>query len=202
MTENEALKSALEKVKAQKVNFGFMERFDVDENWEVMKALEEIQQYRAIGTVEEIQQKLAELDRWHTSEVNQLAEEYKDKEYCWQECASTEHCKECSRLGNGDNDYFESIDDWAESLPTIDAGELLNDGWITDRVPTKEECGYYGKEFLTTIPQSDGYKTIAMRYEYAKVRGKEVSRWTKYGRIAPWEPIAWQPLPEPYQQKG
>ena len=51
--------------------------------------------------------------------VNQLAEEYKDKEYCWQECASTEHCKECSRLGNGDIDYFESIDDWAESLPTI-----------------------------------------------------------------------------------
>lgn len=52
MTENEALESALEKVKAQKENFGFMERFDVDENWEVMKALEEIQQYRAIGTVE------------------------------------------------------------------------------------------------------------------------------------------------------
>lgn len=57
--------------------------------------------------------------------VNQLAEEYKDKEYCWQECASTEHCKECSRLGNGDIDYFESIDDWAESLTTIDAGELF-----------------------------------------------------------------------------
>jgi len=53
MMENEVIKSALEKVKAQKVNFGFMERFDVDENWEVIKALEEIQQYRAIGTVEE-----------------------------------------------------------------------------------------------------------------------------------------------------
>jgi len=54
MMENEVIKSALEKVKAQKVNFGFMERFDVDENWEVMKALEEIQQYRAIGTVESL----------------------------------------------------------------------------------------------------------------------------------------------------
>ena len=53
MAENEALKSALEKVRAQKINFGFLERFDVDENWEVMKALEEIQEYRAIGTVEE-----------------------------------------------------------------------------------------------------------------------------------------------------
>lgn len=59
------------------------------------------------------------------STIKKLAEEYKDKEYCWQECASTEHCKECSRLGNGDIDYFESIDDWAESLPTIDAGELF-----------------------------------------------------------------------------
>ena len=54
MTENEILKSALKKVEAQKVNFGFMERFNVDENWEVMKALEEIQQYRAIGTVDEV----------------------------------------------------------------------------------------------------------------------------------------------------
>ena len=36
-----------------------------------IQALEEIQQYRAIGTVEEIQQKLAELDRWHTSKINE-----------------------------------------------------------------------------------------------------------------------------------
>lgn len=60
--------------------------------------------------------------------ANQLAEEYKQKEYCWQSCASTEHCKECSRLGNGDIDYFESIDSWMEEYketPTIDAGELM-----------------------------------------------------------------------------
>lgn len=56
MTENKALETALEKVKAQKINFGFLERFDVDENWEVTKALEEIQQYRALGTVEEFRQ--------------------------------------------------------------------------------------------------------------------------------------------------
>lgn len=35
-----------------------------------IKALEEIQQYREIGTVEEIKQKLTELERWHTTEVN------------------------------------------------------------------------------------------------------------------------------------
>lgn len=40
MTNEEAIKSALNKVKKQKENFGFMDRFNVDENWEVMQALE------------------------------------------------------------------------------------------------------------------------------------------------------------------
>lgn len=35
-----AIKSALEKVKAQKENFGFIDRFDVDENYVVAEALE------------------------------------------------------------------------------------------------------------------------------------------------------------------
>ena len=34
------IESALKKVKDQKENFGFMDRFTVDENWEVTKALE------------------------------------------------------------------------------------------------------------------------------------------------------------------
>ena len=32
---------------------------------------EEIQQYRAIGTVEEIQKKMEELERWHTDRINE-----------------------------------------------------------------------------------------------------------------------------------
>lgn len=36
----EAIKSALDKVKKQKENFGFMDRFNVDESWEVMQVLE------------------------------------------------------------------------------------------------------------------------------------------------------------------
>ena len=41
MTENiKDIESALQKVKDQKENFGFMERFTVDENWEVTKALD------------------------------------------------------------------------------------------------------------------------------------------------------------------
>ena len=53
---DEALRSALKKVEAQQENLGgFMDRFNVEEHWAVRKALEEIQQYRAIGTVEELQ---------------------------------------------------------------------------------------------------------------------------------------------------
>lgn len=54
MTENEALESALKKIIAQeKSNWGYIENFDVDENWAVRTAIEEVQQYRAIGTPEE-----------------------------------------------------------------------------------------------------------------------------------------------------
>ena len=54
MTENEALKSALKKVIAQeKSNWGYIENFDVDENWAVRTAIEQVQQYRQIGTLEE-----------------------------------------------------------------------------------------------------------------------------------------------------
>jgi len=40
MTTEEAIKSALAKVKSQKENFGFMDRFNVDENYVVAEALE------------------------------------------------------------------------------------------------------------------------------------------------------------------
>ena len=55
MTENEALKSALKKIIAQeKSNWGYIENFDVDENWAVRTAIEHVEQYRKIGTVEEL----------------------------------------------------------------------------------------------------------------------------------------------------
>lgn len=113
--------------------------------------------------------------------VNQLAEEYKDKEYCWQECASTEHCKECSRLGNGDIDYFESIDDWAESLTTIDAGELLGNGWI----PCEKEKPPINQNILV-------YDVVSGMYIERLEEDEEF-----IGTV-----IAWQPLPAPYQPKG
>lgn len=80
--------------------------------------------------------------------------------------------------------------------------EEYNNGWITDREPTKEECGNYGnKEFQVTIPQPDGEKTIAMDFVYEIIKGKEVGRWKWSGRLSPWEVLAWKPLDAPYQPK-
>lgn len=36
-----------------------------------IQALEEIQQYRAIGTLEELHKKMEELERWHTDKINE-----------------------------------------------------------------------------------------------------------------------------------
>ena len=81
--------------------------------------------------------------------------------------------------------------------------EEYNDSWITDRVPTKEECGEFGhKEFQVTISQAEGNKTITMDFVYETVRGKEVARWKWCGRLPVWEVLAWKPLDAPYQPKG
>ena len=50
--------------------------------------------------------------------VNQEAEKYNnaiiDGKYCFQSCACTEKCDKCSRLRNGDIDWYENIDDWTD----------------------------------------------------------------------------------------
>lgn len=72
-------------------------------------------------------------------------------------------------------------------------------GWIIDRVPTKEECNGYEKEFAVTV-DANGIKTLVMDFVYETVRGKEVARWKWRDRISPWEVIAWHKLPEPYHE--
>lgn len=37
-----------------------------------------------------------------------------DGKYCFQSCACTEKCDKCSRLCNGDIDWYENIDNWTE----------------------------------------------------------------------------------------
>ena len=48
--------------------------------------------------------------------VKQEAEKYNnaiiDEKYCFQSCACTEKCDKCSRLCNGDIDWYENIDNW------------------------------------------------------------------------------------------
>ena len=48
--------------------------------------------------------------------VKQEAEQYNnaiiDGKYCFQSCACTEKCDKCSRLCNGDIDWYENIDNW------------------------------------------------------------------------------------------
>lgn len=75
-----------------------------------------------------------------------------------------------------------------------------NGGWIlcSDRLPSKEECGDFGKEFNVTVYTNE-LKTLTMEFVYETVRGKEVGRWKWLGRLSPWEVIAWKSLPEPYK---
>ena len=48
--------------------------------------------------------------------VKQEAKKYNnaiiDGKYCFQSCACTEKCDKCSRLRNGDIDWYENIDNW------------------------------------------------------------------------------------------
>ena len=48
--------------------------------------------------------------------VKQEAEQYNnaiiDGNYCFQSCACTEKCDKCSRICNGDIDWYENIDNW------------------------------------------------------------------------------------------
>lgn len=75
-----------------------------------------------------------------------------------------------------------------------------NGGWIlcSDRLPTKDECGDFGKSFNVTA-YTNKPETMTMKFEYETIRGKEVCRWKWFERLSPWEVIAWRELPEPYK---
>ena len=90
MTENEALESALKKIIAQeKSNWGYIENFDVDENWAVRTAIEQVQQYRKIGTVEECREVVEKQPTAYDPDkvVKQLEER-------------TAFLKDCTKYGN------------------------------------------------------------------------------------------------------
>lgn len=70
-------------------------------------------------------------------------------------------------------------------------------GWITGRVPTKEECGRWRGKFLVTVYANEP-TVMYMEYEYTEIRGKEVGRWIWCDKVnIPWEVVAWRKFPEP-----
>lgn len=92
MTESEALESALKKIIAQeKSNWGYIENFDVDENWAVRTAIEHVKQYRQIGTVEELKaaSKYLRLVKKHGT-VGKTIEECAE----YEEIGTVEECRE------------------------------------------------------------------------------------------------------------
>jgi hypothetical protein len=112
--------------------------------------------------------------------VNELAEEYKDKviidgQYCWQTCSATEHCKECNRLCNGSIDYYENYDFMAEEY---------KGGWIA----CKEEMPSKDGNYLVCDAQGNIY--IARYYAGS----------TTFNRNVGFVARAWQPLPAPYTE--
>jgi hypothetical protein len=76
-------------------------------------------------------------------------------------------------------------------------------GMIADRpqwIPVSErppKTDNWRTAFNVTTKQG---KVMPMEWENTTVRGKPVSRWIWNDRIAPWEVIAWMPLPEKYTE--
>lgn len=110
--------------------------------------------------------------------VKQEAEKYNnaiiDGKYCFQSCACAEKCDKCSRLRNGDIDWYENIDNWTE---------YYDNGWI----PCNELLPAYGQTVLASVCAEDAeWKIIIACY-------KEEDFWLD-GKID-----AWQPLPQPFQ---
>ena len=116
--------------------------------------------------------------------VKKEAEQYNnaiiDGNYCFQSCACTEKCDKCSRLCNGDIDWYENIDNWTEEY---------NNGWI----PCSERLPKYGEVVMCSC--TNGGITISCITH----RGEKQSKIVRFGQHSV---IAWKPLPQPYQPKG
>ena len=117
--------------------------------------------------------------------VKQEAEQYNnaiiDGKYCFQSCACTEKCDKCSRLCNGDIDWYENIDNWTE---------YYNNGWIpcSERLPEEYTvlcCDNYG-EMIVGHPYFDEVSDT----NYTAESDDEMM----------YNCVAWQPLPEPYKE--
>lgn len=191
MTENELKKTIAIYKKTLEVTADNGETCfrELDKN--TLLFLEELEQYRAIGTVEEIQQKLAELDRWHTSEVNQLAEEYNNESVKGDLISRSALIEVIVReAGKCMKDGFLSLTNAEETgLCDIIRNQptACNDGWIpcSERLPEENQnviaCFISGS--VCILDFYNGF--FHGMYDYS----------TKVI-------IAWQPLPPAFKPKG
>lgn len=94
---------------------------DKNRNHFILNALEEIQQYRAIGAVEEIQEKIGKLQRWHDEHLEDITvdlAEYRD--LCKLE--EVEHMKTLKRIIQRNGTIGKALDECAEyeEIGTVD----------------------------------------------------------------------------------
>ena len=124
--------------------------------------------------------------------VKQEAEQYNnaiiDGNYCFQSCACTEKCDKCSRLCNGDIDWYENIDNWTEQY---------NNGWIpcSERMPEEDE-----KVYISTKTERVYVGVYTKRYGFEKREGFICDDGFMWMNTA----LAWKPyvLPDPYKPNG
>ena len=132
-------------------------RDDEEELKTAIQALEEIQQYRAIGTVEEIQKKTEELERWHTDRINENIK----NPFAY---TSTSICHNCDRK----DEYIEELEaENAEykSIGTIEEFKALkekNEDCIIKHLTN--ECSYNE----TGCSDCKGKETIRVAVEIVK----------------------------------
>lgn len=116
------IEKAIECLQADKEYLTDMKICDGEEMDIAIKALEEVQKYRAIGTVEEIKEHLAELDRWHTDTINQKIKNVFAN-------TSTLICHNCDHK----DEYIEELEAEIEEYRTIGTVEECRDAvrsWI------------------------------------------------------------------------
>ncbi len=130
-----------------------------------------------------------------------ISEQVKELRECVEECDNPLYDMKMKRIAKLMYQAADAIETLSAKLDEANMECLERyyvGGWITDRIPTKEECGNYQGHFLVTVHANE-LKTLCMEYEYADIRGKEVGRWIWCGRVnIPWEVIAWRKFPEPY----
>lgn len=116
------IEKAIECLQADKEYLTDMKICDGEEMDIAIKALEEVQKYRAICTVEEIKEHLAELERWHTDTINQKIKNVFAN-------TSTLICHNCDHK----DEYIEELEAEIEEYRTIGTVEECRDAvrsWI------------------------------------------------------------------------